>query len=176
MDDSPDSWERRLSALWASLPQLQADVFRAEMAALVRELPEASAVGLFELGSAQDSTGRSDLAIPFYRSALAAGLTGLRRRRATIQLASSLRNTGQYAQAEQLLEQEAQHAPDELSDAVTAFWALVLSDLGREREGLGRALLALSFHLPRYNASLGRYAAELVADGSPDAADRGPRQ
>jgi hypothetical protein len=176
MDDSPDSWERRLSVLWASLPQLQTDQFGTRMEALVRELPEGSAVGLFELGSAQDSTGRSDLAIPFYRSALAAGLIGLRRRRATIQLASSLRNTGQSAEAEQLLAQEAQRPSDELSDAVSAFWALALSDLGREREALGRALVAVSVHLPRYNASLGRYAAELVADGAPDTADRGPRQ
>jgi hypothetical protein len=166
MDDLPDSWERRLSDLWASLPQLQPERFRSEMTALVSELPEDSAIGLFELGSAQDSTGRSDLAVPLYRAALAAGLSGLRRRRATIQLASSLRNTGHYAAAEQLLGQEAQGAEDELSDAVTAFWALALSDLGREREALGRALLALSKHLPRYNASLGRYAADLLAGGS----------
>ena len=43
-----------------------------------------------------------------------------------------------------------------------AFRALALSDLGREREALGLALLALSRHLPRYNTSLGRYARELI--------------
>jgi hypothetical protein len=162
MDDSPGSWERRLSDLWASLPQLPPDVFRGQMALLVGELPESSAVGQFELGSAQDSTGLPELAIPLYRSALAAGLSGLPRRRATIQLASSLRNIGRPAEAEALLAQEAQHAQDELSGAVSAFWALALSDLGREREALGRALLALSQLLPRYNASLGRYAGELL--------------
>jgi hypothetical protein len=167
MDDSLD-WERRLSDLWARLPELQPDVFRSEMAALVGELQQGSAIGLFELGCAQDSTGHSDLAVPLYRSALAVGLSGLRRRRATIQLASSLRNTGESAEAERLLEQESRHAPDELSGAVSAFWALALCDLGREREGLGRALLALSRYLPRYNASLGRYADELLPDGSGD--------
>lgn len=168
MDDPNISWEHRLAELWASLPQLQPVAFRSQMAALVGELPEGSAIGQFELGSAQDSTGQSDLAINLYRSALAAGLSGLRRRRANIQLASSLRNIGQHAEAEALLAREVQCAPDELSDAVSAFWALALSDLGREREALGHALLALSKHLPRYNASLGRYAAELLDSKSKD--------
>jgi len=150
---------------------MQPELFRSEMAALVTELPDGSAIGLFELGSAQDSTGHSDLAVPLYRSALAIGLSGLRRRRATIQLASSLRNTGQSAEAERLLRLESQHAPDELSGAVSAFWALALCDLGREREGLGRALMALSRYLPRYNGSLGRYADELLPDGARDTSD-----
>ena len=162
MSDSATSWELRLAELWASLPDSQPDAFRSGMEALVSELPEGAAIGLFELGSAQDSTGHSEMAVPLYRAALAAGLSGLRRRRATIQLASSLRNIGESAGAAALLEKEAQHAPDELSGAVNAFWALALSDLGREREALGLALLALSEHLPRYNASLGRYAAELI--------------
>ena len=166
MNDSSDPWERRLSNLWASLPQLPPEVFLSEMASLVSQLPEGAAIGLFERGSAQDSTGHPAAAVPLYRSALAAGLSGVRRRRAVIQLASSLRNTGRCAEAEALLAQEAQYAPDELSGAVTAFWALALSDLGREREALGHALLALSQHLPRYNASLGRYAAELLPSSS----------
>ena len=94
-------------------------------------------------------------------------LSGVRRRRATIQLASSLRNIGKPEEAAALLAGEALQPDDELSSAVSAFRALALGDLAREREALGHALLALSKHLPRYNASLARYAGELL-DGKPD--------
>ena len=60
------------------------------------------------------------------------------------------------------MEAESLQPEDELSGAVSAFHALALSNLGREREGLSHALSALSKHLPRYNASLARYAAELL--------------
>ena len=133
------------------------------MRELVAELPSDDPVGLFELGCSNDSTGHSVLAVPMYRAALAGGLVGLRRRRATIQLASSLRNIGEPEEAAALLASEALQPEDELSSAVSAFRALALSDLGQEREALGHALMALSKHLPRYNASLARYAAQLVS-------------
>ncbi len=77
-------------------------------------------------------------------------------------MASSLRNIGDADEAVALLESEALQPEDELSSAVSAFRSLALSDFGREREALGHALSALSKHLPRYNVSLGRYAAELL--------------
>ena len=169
MSSTVDSWERRMAELWASLPQQEPARFREMVAELVAELPAGDATGLFELACAQDSTGHSDLAVPLYRSALVKGLGGLRRRRATIQLASSLRNIGRAAEALSLLEAEALQPEDELSGAVSAFRALALSELGREREALGHALSALSQHLPRYNASLARYATALM-DGAREAA------
>jgi hypothetical protein len=45
-----------------------------------------------------------------------------------------------------------------LDDAVTAFLALALIDVGREREAAALALGALSRHLPCYNRSLAKYA------------------
>ena len=162
MSAASESWEFRLAALWQSLPAQKPERFREGIRRLVAELPDGAAVGLFELACAQDSTGHSDLAVPLYRASLANGLSGLRRRRATIQLSSSLRNIGMSEQALSLLETESLQPGDELSSAVAAFRALALSDLGREREALGHALSALSTHLPRYNASLGRYAAELL--------------
>ena len=158
----PEAWEARLAALWASLPEQDDEHFHAAVQRLVAELPDGDPIGLFEFGCAQDSTGHSDRAVPLYRSALAAGLAGLRRRRATIQLASSLRNVGKAEEAAALLAREALHPDDELSDAVAAFRALALSDLGLDREALRHALVALSRHLPRYNASLARYADALV--------------
>ena len=162
MSDSASTWEQRLADLWASLPEHEPAHFRRKVQELVGELPDGDAIGLFELGCSLDSTGQPDLAVPLYRSALTAGLSGRRRRRATIQLASSLRNIGKADEAAALLASESLQPEDELSSAVSAFRALALSDLGREREALGHALLALSKHLPRYNASLGRYARELM--------------
>jgi hypothetical protein len=53
-----------------------------------------------------------------------------------------------------------------LDDAVTAFLALALVDVGQEREAVALALLALSHHLPRYQRSLANYA-QLLNQDSP---------
>ena len=131
------------------------------MEALVAELPSENPVRPFELASAFDSTGHSDRAVPLYREALALGLTGIRRRRAVIQLASSLRNVGRAPESATLLASERDRGSDELDDAVSAFLALALADTGREREAVSVALQALAPHLPRYQRSLGNYAREL---------------
>jgi hypothetical protein len=73
-----------------------------------------------------------------------------------------LRNLGRPEESLALLAPEASAAEDELSGAVRAFRALALASLGREREGLAESLQALSAYLPRYNASLARYARELT--------------
>jgi hypothetical protein len=93
---------------------------------------------------------------------LSAGLTGIRRREATIQLASSLRNLGDAAEAATLLSDELHAGSDDLDGALRAFLALALVDLGREREAVAISLAALSTYLPRYNRSLARYANELI--------------
>ena len=54
--------------------------------------PGDDAVDMFEQACELDSTGHPDRAAPLYRAALDAGLAGINRRRATIQMASSLRN------------------------------------------------------------------------------------
>lgn len=162
MDSIDSAWERRVADLWIAIDTYERDAFVAQIDALASELPSQSAVGLFERGSAQDSTGHPDLAVPLYRAALNAGLTGLRRRRATIQLASSLRNLGNPSEAADLLSAEVRAASDELDGAVRAFLALALADLGREREALAISLTALSRCLPRYNRALAKYASEIA--------------
>ena len=102
--------------------------------------------------------GREAEAVQLYEQALAAGLGGIRRRRAVIQLASSLRNVGQVERGLALLEAERQRGPDELSDALSAFLALMLVDTGREREAVATVLTALAPHLPRYQRSVTNYA------------------
>ncbi|HVC82204.1 MAG TPA: tetratricopeptide repeat protein, partial [Chloroflexota bacterium] len=82
----------------------------------------------FERAASLDSTGHSDLAVPLYRQALALGLRGERRRRAVIQMASSLRNIGRAPESVALLTAERDAGSDDLDDAVDAFLALALVD------------------------------------------------
>jgi len=159
MDDA--DWGRRLALLWDSLDDRAEDDFLAEMAKLVAERPADDPIGLFEQGAAFDSTGHPDLAVEKYREALERGVPGLRRRRAVIQLASSLRNLDQADESVALLTAELDRGPDELDDAVRAFLALALTSVGREREGVAMALTALAPHLTRYNRSLANYARAL---------------
>ena len=161
MTDVTD-WERRLAKLWSGLDEMDEREFLAGIDRLAAELPADSGVAAFERAAAFDSTGHSDRAVPLYRQALALGLDGLRRRRATIQLASSLRNLGQADESVALLRAEREAGSDELDDAVSAFLALGLADTGREREAAGIALAALAPHLPRYQRSLANYAGELA--------------
>jgi GNAT superfamily N-acetyltransferase len=161
-------WEDRVAALWAALDEHDPDEFLRLGSDLAAEQPAGDAAATFELACANDSTGHPEEAVRLYRAALAAGLVGIRRRRAVIQLASSLRATGHAQEAVDLLTAERNVTADELDDAVTAFLALALADAGREREAAGLALGALARHLPRYGRSLAAYAAELAGedDGS----------
>ena len=166
MDEA--EWERRIAAAWASLDERSDDEQVALIDALAAELPTdrpaSAAVAAFERASVRDSTGRSDLAVPLYEAALRDGLAGERRRRATIQLASSLRNLGRADESIALLTAELGAGADQLDDAVRAFLALALVDVGREREAVSLALAALAPHLPRYQRSVANYAWLLVAE------------
>ncbi len=160
-------WEDRVTAAWAGFdPSDETEAytagFRAVIDALVAELPDDSPLGPFERACAWDSTGHSDKAVPLYREALARGLSGYRGRRAKIQMASSLRNTGRPEEGVRLLTPELTAPSDELDDAVRATLALCLSSLGRDREGLSLVLGALAPHLPRYQRSMANYARALV--------------
>ncbi|MBT2415415.1 tetratricopeptide repeat protein [Streptomyces sp. ISL-12] len=161
-------WDDRVTAAWAAFeddPGQDPAGFRAVIDALAAEVPEDSPLGPFERACAWDSTGRSDRAVPLYRQALAAGLgevSAYRARRAKIQLASSLRNTGRATEGVELLTPELDAPSDELDDAVRATLALCLSSLGRDREGLALVLGALAPHLPRYRRSMAAYARGLV--------------
>ncbi|MFC9132436.1 tetratricopeptide repeat protein [Streptomyces sp. NPDC057099] len=163
-------WEDRVTALWARFDDYaeeEADEarFRAEVDALVAELPDGSPLGPFEQACAWDSTGRSDKAVPLYREALRRGLADAspyKARRTKIQLASSLRNIGRAEEGVALLSPELVAPSDELDDPVRACLALCLSSLGRDREALSLALGALAPHLPRYQRSMANYARLLV--------------
>lgn len=157
-------WEDRLATAWASIDDHPETEFRALIDKLAAELPPGSAIADFERACAFDSTGHPDLAVPLYRKALDTGLTGVRRRRAVIQMASSIRNLGRPQESVEVLTAELQAGSDELDDAVRAVLALALTDLGREREAVSLVLTALAKHLPRYQRSMANYARLLVED------------
>ncbi|MFE6104381.1 tetratricopeptide repeat protein [Streptomyces laurentii] len=169
-------WEARIARVWAAMDDVPPEEFRARVKELTAELPDGHPVAAFELASAHDSTGQGDVAAPLYRQALAAGLSGYRRRRTSVQLGSTLRNLGALEDSLALLGAERAIDPallDEptrgLADAVDAFYALALADAGREREALALALGALARHLPRYNRSLANYAKALDDPATRDA-------
>jgi tetratricopeptide (TPR) repeat protein len=165
-------WEERDLALWACLDDdLDGAEFRSRMDALVGELPDGHPAGLFERAAAWDSTGHSDRAVPLYAEALRHDLTGERRRRAVIQMASSLRNLGRSEESVALLTAEREAADDHLNDAVAVVLALALADVGRAREGVAVAVAALAPHLPRYQRSMADYARAL---GETAAREDGP--
>jgi len=154
-------WERRVAELWAAFDDREPTIFLADMRSLIGELPLDHPAALFELASAHDSLGQETQAEPLYRAALEGGLDSFRRRRAVIQLGSTLRNLGRANEAVALLHHERGEPPDELDVAVAAFLALALADAGKPREALSIALGALAPHLPRYSHSLSNYAKAL---------------
>ncbi|WP_018253263.1 tetratricopeptide repeat protein [Salinispora mooreana] len=164
MATSEADWESRVTTLWQKINEYEPDEFRGQVAALAAERDPEDAKALSERACANDSTGQGEQAAPLYRRALAAGLEGIRRRRAVIQLASTLRNLGHPEESVGLLTAEVDRDPDELDDPVAAFPALALIDVGREREAASLALGALAKHLPRYNRSLAHYATSVVAE------------
>jgi Tetratrico peptide repeat len=165
-------WEQRVADAWASIDQRSEAEFLALMEKLAAELPPDSGAAAFERASAFDSTGHSDRAVPLYRQALDRGLTDERRRRAVIQLASSLRNLDRPQESIALLTAELDAGSDYLDDAVAAVLALALTDVGREREAVSIAVAALAPHLPRYQRSMANYARLLLeADPPEDAGD-----
>ncbi|SDU85573.1 tetratricopeptide repeat protein [Jiangella alkaliphila] len=157
-----EDWEGRVAAAWALIDDHDEASFVALIDGLAAELPEGSAVAAFERAAAFDSTGRPDLAEPLYRQALAGALPGERRRRAVIQLASTVRNLGRPQESVELLTAELGRGSDHLDDAVRAVLALALTDAGREREAVSVAVGALARHLPRYQRSMAAYARLLV--------------
>ncbi|VEH19800.1 Tetratrico peptide repeat [Chryseobacterium nakagawai] len=153
-----ENWELQLQDIWQKLGIISNEEFIQELKDHTSLLADAQAIADFEMACAFDSTGYEKKAEPLYRSALTLGLFGLRRRRARIQLASTLRNNGRIEESIHILREEKANYSDELNDAVNSFLALSLSSAGEYEEALSLTLKAISQHLPRYNRSLYNYA------------------
>lgn len=156
-----EHWEHQLQIIWQEFEKISNIEFIRKIKDHTGKLLDSQAIADFEMACAFDSTGNEKDAEPLYRSALEKGLSGLRRRRARIQLASTLRNNGKIAESIHILREEKESYSDELDDAVDSFLALSLFSAGEHTEALSLALKALSRHLPRYNRSLYNYANNL---------------
>ncbi|MFF8187843.1 tetratricopeptide repeat protein [Microbacterium sp. NPDC016588] len=159
-----DDWQERVDAVWDDTSLTEQQVIE-RIDALAAERPENDPVGLFERAGARDSAGLEAEAEVLYRRALDGGLDDERRTRATIQLASTIRNLGKIDEARELLRAEYEREPrGPLHDAAAAFYALALVSSGESERGASIALQALAPHLPRYTRSVTGYARE-IADG-----------
>ena len=90
---------------------------QAQLLALMEEHPDHPLV-LFEVGGAYDVMGEVEMAIPYYRRAIDAGLEGADRQECLICLGSSLRVAGEHDEAVETLEQAADEFPDNNSGRV----------------------------------------------------------
>ena len=132
-------WQDRIDAVWAAAGDLgDAEVIR-RIDALAGERPPVDPLALFERAGARDSAGLEAEAETLYREALEGGLDGAERVQAHVQLASTIRNLGRAAESVQLLDAIEPEA-GEFRDAVIAFRALALVDLGEARRAASEAL------------------------------------
>ena len=158
-----DDWQQRVAAVWAAVDELADHDLLAAIDSLVAERAADDPVAVFEAACVRDSLGLESEAEPLYRRALELGLDESRMARATIQLASTIRNLGQIEESIALLERQlAAHPADQWTGPTAAFLALALVSRGSEREGASVALTALADYLPIYQRSVRGYAAELL--------------
>ena len=159
-----DTWEERIDAVWDDATGEEVgDETIARIDAIAAERGTDDARAEFERAGARDSAGRPAEAVALYRRALALGLDEEHRPQCVIQLASSLRNLGEYDDALAVIRAEEQLSADgPYRDAVAAVHALILASAGRPAQGLSVALLALVPHLPRYHRSMTAYAHEIA--------------
>jgi hypothetical protein len=164
-----DDWEARIAELWRVAPDLAPEELVARADHLAAERASDDAAALFERAAARDTAGLEAEAEHLYRRALGCeDLDAYRRTRATIQLGSTLRILGRLDESEALLVAELDrhmqpgHARA-LHDEARAILALTYVAQGRSNEAAGLAIATLAPHLSRYQRSMGRNAAELVA-------------
>ena len=168
-DSQFDEWDARVEQIWADAPGLEDEELMRLIVEIVSERPADDPAALFELASANDSIGREFEAEPLYRRAMAGDLDDDRRFRAIIQFSSTLRNVGKLEESAELLTAAHKAGPNSVTgDAASAFLALTLIDLGREREATIAVLRALIPHLPRYHRSMNAYVDALEGQSDSD--------
>lgn len=127
------------------------------------------AIALFERGGEHDRAGREWEAVGPYREALALGLPPDLDLRCRIQLASTLRNLGEHAEAVAMLREAVAAHPDHR--AARMFLALALYSDGQGAAAVHELLdLLLTDPGPpeAYRTSLRWYADDLVGRADPE--------
>jgi tetratricopeptide (TPR) repeat protein len=104
---------------------------------LLEEYPRHPLV-LFEVGGSYDVMGDEERAVPYYRDALTAGLSGDDRQECLVCLGSSLRVIGESEEAVSVLQEAVDDYPERPSARV--FLALAMLDEGAESEAVALLL------------------------------------
>lgn len=158
------SWDERIDEVWADASGEEVgDEIIARIDALAAERGSDDARAEFERGGARDSAGREAEAVALYRHAMELGLDDEHRPQCAIQLASTLRNLGEYEEALSVIGEEERLSGDgPYREALATVRALILASAGKPAQGLSVALLALVPHLPRYHRSMTAYAHEIA--------------
>lgn len=113
---------------------------QAELLALMEKYPDHPLV-LFEVGGSYDVAGEEEMAIPYYRRAIAAGLDGDDLQECLICLGSTLRITGETEEAVEILEQAVDEFPERNSGRV--FLALAQYSNGDPESAISNLLTLL---------------------------------
>ncbi|MGJ3403857.1 tetratricopeptide repeat protein [Glutamicibacter sp. Je.9.36] len=153
-----ESWDQRIEEFWNSANGKRPEQLRTELALLVQGKDQQDPRVLFEVASLHDYLGEEEQAVGPYRAALEAGLEAPRHDEALLQLASTLRNLGQYTQSIELLQQITADSPI-FTDA-QAFLVLALHDAGQSTEAVQLAVSALARHASLYARAIKGYAGE----------------
>jgi tetratricopeptide (TPR) repeat protein len=157
-------WETRVANFWASADDSKVVASLATMKTLVDELDPQDPNGLYEWASVHDFLGLESQAIDNYKDALANGLEGVKREKAIIQLASSLRIVGKSSEAIELLQST------EFSPATKAASKVFLALAHFSANNAGKAVQLLIDELypadGLYARSIKFYADELGERGS----------
>ncbi|GEN52715.1 tetratricopeptide repeat protein [Halobacillus faecis] len=125
---------------------------------------EKSAVLNYLCAFSHDAQGMEREAIPFYEKAIEQGIQGDRRTQAYIQLGSSLRCTGKYQEAREVLEKGAREFPG--NPAIQVFHAMALYNLEQSPEAVKQLLAVLGSHadspwIKKYRKAICFYAGHL---------------
>jgi tetratricopeptide (TPR) repeat protein len=119
-DSKPDSEAAVLAAIEEARNLRRDDDLEASqerLLALIEEYPDHPLV-LFEVGGSYDVMGEEEMAIPYYRRAIAAGLEGKDLQECLVCLGSTLRVIGESDEAVSILEQAVEEFPDRNSGRV----------------------------------------------------------
>ncbi|WP_404289698.1 tetratricopeptide repeat protein [Glutamicibacter arilaitensis] len=155
------SWQEHIEIFWNTAGTKSPESLRNELEQLLAQRPADDSEVLFERASLHDYLGEEALAVGPYREAIAGTLSGEKLCEARIQLASTLRNLGEFQEAIELLRMVGQDSAT-YRDA-QAFLALALHDAGEFAQALQVALQALAPSLELYARPVHDYAGELTA-------------
>jgi len=159
-------------ALRARLDEVFAARDRARMAPTIGAFLEVLAehsddpAVLYEVGGAYDTDGQEEIALGYYRQAMAAGLEGRWLRQCYLQYGSTLRNLGRLDESLAAFDEGLALFPE--SESLGLFRALSLHAAGRPSAALGTVLTVIAdrfstAEVQRYEAALRGNAAYLIS-------------